>query len=198
MKRIIRAAAAIFFAACLVQAVGAATVSYTLDDLGYGSWQYNYTITNDDMATPIANIDIFFDYNLYDNLAVTAFGDWTDFGDDTGMWGDDWFLMWSSPNSIFNMDGILALIGFGSGIDIGDYLTGFSVSFDWLGGVGTMPAGNQMVVFWDANFSYLGDGYTSPDVPAVPEPQTFLLLGTGLLGFAAYCRRKQAQKAGKR
>jgi len=186
MRGILRFTAALFLAACVIQTAGAVTIDYTLDPLGGDRWQYNYTISSADSYNNDAFFQIYFDLGSYENLALESAPDAVDWY--TDILQPDPFGGWTGRES----DGALlamswTLEGFGQ----------FSVSFDWSGldAPGSqyfeLIDFNDFVTVLDSGYTTLRGGDTPP--PDVPEPQTFMLLGTGILGLAAYCRRKQAR-----
>ncbi len=155
----------------------AVTITYTTTFLSGISWQYAYTVTNDGSlpsSADIEGIQVFFDYNDYDNLAVLgAPGTWDPlvFQPDAGLFLDGIFDGLASP---------------GPGIANGNSLGGFLVSFDWLGG-GT--PGAQAFEIYDANdFSVLESGNTvAPAI--VPVPAAVWLFGSALAGLGVVRRR---------
>ena len=173
MKRILKFAAALFFALCMIQAAGAAVVfEYDLTNIGGDRWQYDYTITNNNDWN-IEAFTIRFDSGLYDELYVeskptgwdTIFGDpfiYND-GEVTAWYEDTWLLP-------------------------GEMLAGLSVSFNWLD-LDKIP-GTQLFEILSLDGQVLEYGRTEGPSD-VPEPQTFALLGTGLIGLAAFYRRNR-------
>lgn len=179
MKVFFKLTVALLFAVCLAQTAGAAVIDYTLDYIDNNRWQYNYTISNDTQYV-IDMFDVYFDLDRYAALDITAYP-------------NDWeaYLLVPSTQGAINT---LALTA-GTFLDPilpGNSLDGFSVAFDWFGG-GT--PGDQLFFLYDTSISWsdwqlTGNTYGG-DMPPVPEPQTFMLLGTGIIGLAAYCRRNR-------
>ena len=186
MKKYFKLVAALFFVVCLARTASAASISYTSEDLGNNLWQYNYTIYNNSQSD-IDFFDIYFD-DSYDELHLLNYPD--------GWWTE-----------VLEADDMNPLMLSGMAWDVDPLLPGnslglFSVVFNWLG-IGT-PGGQEFALynFAENGFDPVVGGfesgvYTEETAPPVPEPQTFMLLGTGLVGLAAYYRRKQARKAGK-
>ena len=182
MKKYFRLATILFFTVFAIQTVGAATISYTSEDLGNNLWQYNYTIYNDTQSA-IDYFDIYFE-NDYDALELLA---------SPGGWLAELF-----PADVLNPLTLSAMA------DVDPLLPGnslgvFSVVFNWLG-IET-PGSQEFALynFAENGFNpfvggYNSGVYTEETAPPIPEPQTFMLLGTGLVGLAAYYRRKMARK----
>ena len=200
MKRFLRFAAALFFAVCLVQAAGAATIDYNLTNIGGDRWQYDYTITNTS-SEALYGFSIYFDFGLngdtiYSDLAL-EFGSasWDEFEPGLGIWQDSWMLVYGDPFA-YN-PGEFSALSLDAGLAAGGILEALSISFNW---AGTGTPGSQRFALFDSDFAPLDIfGNTSGDIPPeIPEPQTLALLGSGLWGLIAYYRRNKSRKAGKR
>ena len=205
MKGIIKFTAALFFAACLIQAAGAASIDYivTYDaiQIGNDTWQYDYTIINNSQ-NDIYALDLFFPKEnqggdtLYQNVSV--------FNSPAG-WESFFFpevvisgVEISPPVMTWGggvWDALLEDFVFALWISPGEDLSGFSVTFDWFGEGN--PGSQEFELWGTANLDSLYKGLTTSDAPngdapSVPEPQSFMLLGTGIIGLAAYYRRWKA------
>lgn len=146
--------------------VHAVVIEFTLDDLENGAYQYNYTVTNDDLVAGVGLFDVFFDLGLYVNLVVT---------NSPGAWDSIIF----PPDSNLGADGVFDSEALGSVLALGETLSGFSVSFDWLG-AGT-PGSQFFEVVDPFTFDFLADGSTTL-AEAVPAPVGPGLLLIGLVG----------------
>ena len=147
----------------------ATVVSFDLLDLGGDSFEYVYTIDNDTLQVPIEQFTIWFDEQLYNNLQVTTqiplANDWSEI---------------ILPSTGFGVPLGYYALTLTSGIDLGQSIEGFSVSFDWLG---TGLAGYQSFEIIDTLSSETIDaGYT------VPEPTTLFLLACGAVAARFYRR----------
>ena len=177
-----------FIVACVIQTAGAATIDYSLTNIDGDRWQYDYTITNTSTTDNLYGFSIYFNNGFYRNLALEVdSASWDEWDMGLGIWQEDWMIIFGDP-FLYN-DGELSALNLFTGLAPGGMLKGLSVSFDWLGVAG-IPQGQKFELF-DANFASLDIiGYTTDsDIPPVPEPQTFMLLGTGILCLTAYYRR---------
>lgn len=161
----------------------AARIEYTAEPLGGTSWRYDYTLFNDDTpSVPIEEFTIYFDGAYYANLTAAA-----------GPTG--WDILVIQPDVAIPDDGFfdgLSLSGPAAGFPI----SGFSVTFDFLGpGV----PGIQAFDFADpATFATLSTGSTTlrsvpppPPDGSVPSPSTLALVGFGAAMLGARKKRRQ-------
>lgn len=156
----------------------ATSILFNTTDLGGGTWEYEYTVTNDTLLTDIEEFTVFFEYGLYDNLIVTT------------PLAPDWDELTADPDIIFGfpVDGSYDALASGAGIAPGNTASGFSVSFDWLG-VGT-PGSQPFDIVDPSTFLTIASGTTTSSSGApVPEPGTLMLLGSGITGLSFFCKR---------
>lgn len=152
---------------CPVHAVQKTQITYEATSLGGTSWQYVYHVSNTILATPIREFTIWFDYSLYENLVFTT----------PDPLASAWDELVIQPELVIEDDGFYdALTETGNpGIGIGETVSGFSVSFDWLG---TGNPGSQFYEIIDPDtFATSDSGWT------VPEPVASLLLIAGCFGI---------------
>ena len=156
-----------FFFTCAVFALPVTKIQYEATDLGSGRWQYSYDVTNISLTGVIEEFTIWFDFRSFDNLSIET----------PDPPASDWDEIVVQPEQVLSDDGYydaLAL-GVGIGIGIGESVSGFSVSFDWLG------AGEPGLQFYEIidpdTFETIDSGYT------IPEPATIFLLGFGSMAF---------------
>jgi hypothetical protein len=145
-------------------------IIYETIDLGSNQWEYIYTVENFGLSEGIEEFTVWFDHGLYDNLVVTT-------PETPPQWDQ---IVWQVEPVLGDPGGYDAAAT-NLYIDIGESLSDFSVSFDWLG---TGSPGSQFYEIIDPDtFETIEDGYT------VPEPVTLILLGTGILTLRAGCRK---------
>ena len=157
--------------------VSATTITFDLSNSSGNTWTANYSIINDTLAGPIEEFTIFFDLGLYENInSVSTPANWDPIAiqPDVGI-PDDGFY------------DALALI---SGIANGATLSGFIVSFDWLGV--DSPISQYFEIVDPFTFDVLDSGQTQiSQLVSVAEPGSISLLIAGLFGLF-FARKNKA------
>lgn len=142
-------------------AIPVTKIRYEATDIGSGRWQYTYEVTNISLTGAVEEFTIWFNYGLYDNLSIET----------PDPPAGDWDEVVVQPEPVLLDDGYYDALALSSGIGIGEMVSGFSVSFDWLG---SGEPGSQFYEIIDpATFETLDSGYT------IPEPATLMLIAFG-------------------
>ena len=155
----------------------AAVITYQATNVSGNTWRYDYTVSNNGAITSnIQLFDILFDPALYNEASLTIVS-----GPGIASGWDQ--LILASGASVPAAYDVLAT---GSGIGNGQGVSGFAVSFTWLGAGTPGPQGFE--IYDPSTFDLLGTGTTTTVVPA---PASFWLMGTSLLAAGLRARRKK-------
>jgi hypothetical protein len=142
---------------------GASTqIIYKTNELGTGRWQYTYDVKNISLTETIEEFTIWFDFGLYEDLAIQT----------PDPPASNWSEIVIQPEPVLQDDGAYDAIALGPGIGIGQIVTGFAVSFDWLGD-SVMPGSQFYEIIDPTTYETIDSGWT------IPEPATLFLLGLG-------------------
>jgi hypothetical protein len=152
----------------------ATQVSFSVNPLGSGRWQYDYTVSNLSLSQPIKEFTINFDAAACSDLAVVT-------PSPTG-----WNAIVLQPDAFLHDDGAYDALHSGSGILTGNVVSGFSARFDW-SGTGT-PGSQYFQIVDPVTFATIDSGWT------IPEPATLGLLALGCLALTT--RRHHARCEG--
>lgn len=171
-KNIMQLLGAIAFVGMVWQPAAQATiVQYTVDPISATDWRYNYTLINDSLGVNIDEFTIYFDEALYTNLVVDASP-------------VDWDSLVVQPDNSIPANGFFDSLALIQGIQPGNILSGFSVTFTYLG---FATPGTQVFEVVDSSFNVIDSGNTQkipvvvgPPVIGIPEPSTYVMLVTGL------------------
>ena len=154
----------------------AGIIDYAVRSVGGDRYEYEYTVSNDHLGEGIQEFTIYFALGLYDNLLVEH----TPAG---------WDPLVIDPDPALADDGFYdaAVVDPAGAIALGGTVTGFGVSFDWLGS--GVPGAQPFDVVDAVTFATLFSGVSSPlPAPVVPEPGTLWLLGGGLAALLVHRR----------
>lgn len=168
-KHFVGATAAVGLA-CLTMTASAAVISYNPTPVGGTQWRFDYGVSAEIGGSPIYEFTIFFDPAMYSNLVVLAAP-------------AGWDALAIEPDPGIPADGFFDALALGAGIDPGNSLTGFSVSFDFLGA--GSPGSQRFEIVDPDTFVTIDAGMTvalnDPSPGQIPEPGGFALFG---LAFA--------------
>lgn len=141
---------------------------YETTDLGAGRWQYTYDVYNNSLAEGIDEFTIWFGIGSYDNLAIETI----DPPDD--QWDE---IVWQPEPFLGDDGGYDAWADLATPIGVDQNVSGFAVSFDWLGIGEPGPQFYEIVVPGTVPVEVIDSGWT------VPEPITalYLTIGGGFL-----------------
>lgn len=169
---------------CSTFFANAVIIESELTDLGGNSYQYDFNVINDDFVPGIEGISVYFDFSLFDNLAVIA-----------SPAGWDSLELQSVP--FLFLDGVFDTLALTAPLLVmGDSLAGFSMTVDWLGGPsGPAAGGNDFEIYDGFTFDVLASGQTTgivtppppppPNPNPIPEPGLLSLFGLALLFVGA-------------
>jgi hypothetical protein len=163
-------------------AASAAIITTDYTNTGSNSWTVDYSIENDN-AYQIEEVSIFFDYLNYENISILSSP-------------NDWDSIIFQPDASFPDDGLFDSLALGAGINQGDTLSGFTLSFDWIGS-NSEEMSQYFEVVDPATWDVLDSGYTTNAITGtvdVPEPHMILLFAFGL-AMLAFSRSKGAKVA---
>lgn len=164
-------------ALCILASASANAVPiyYEAEALGGNTWQYNYTVDNDDPADPVYEFTIFFDLGLYSNLRLASAP-------------AGWDALAIEPDANLPDDGFYDALALAGPVYPGQLLSGFSIVFDYLGL--DSPSSQRYDIIDPATFEIISSGLTErPASTHVPEPGTLMLLLMGLVGTSLLRRR---------
>jgi|JI10StandDraft_1071094.scaffolds.fasta_scaffold63769_3 hypothetical protein len=175
MKHLLRTVTKAFAVLSISLSTAHATViEYTSSTLGGSRWRANYTINNDTLGSPLEEFTVFFNENLFANLA-----------DAVGPVG--WDLLLIQPDTGIPATGYFDALALTGGIAVGHALAGFSLTFDYLG-VGA-PEQHAFSILNPTTFDELDRGMAQEI--SVPTPGTLPLLLAGICSLVGWqCRRQ--------
>jgi len=162
--------------------VSATQIFYTLTSLGSGNWEYDYTVNNSQLSSPLGDFVIYFpDVQSPSNFAYSL----TSSTEPAG-----WLGSLIQPSAI-DLGGYYEATTSSAPIPVGGSLSGFDVVFNY---TGTPSLGSQSFEIYDNNLNLLDLGNTQlAGAGVIPEPRTLLLLGSGIatLGLRRMRRRSK-------
>lgn len=157
--------------------VQAITVSYTLTDLidveiGKDLWEYSYFI-EDAVFDEFYGFQIFFENDSYVELI-----------DPAPFVNDDWDVLVFQKDPFFGDPAIYDAMALTDNASLDD---AFNIQFIW---DSVELPGDQVFEIYDSNFSVIDSVITTNNDPVIPEPMTFVMMFSGLLGL--FFSRKKA------
>lgn len=154
----------------------ATTVSYDVSNIAGNTWEYQYTVTNDSLATNINEFVIYFTEGSYNNIS---------FGSTPAQWDP----LVIQPDPYLPDDGFYDALALTSAVSIapGSSLGQFTVQFNYLSA--GVPSAQYFEILDPFTRIVLDNGYTQPS--AVPLPAAVWMFGSGLVGLMGIAKRKR-------
>ena len=174
----------------LAPVAGATVITYDASPIGGSTWQYDYSVTNNSLSTPIDEFTIFFSLAKYSNLTVQ---------NSPGSWDS----LVAQPDPLLPASGFFDSLAIAGGLAPGKTQSGFSTQFTYKG---TGTPGSQLFNIVDSITIAIQDfGDTQPSTHgggggmAAPEidPSSFASAITLLLFSVAALSGRRAKKLAK-
>lgn len=149
----------------------AASVQYKSTNIAGSTWRYDYTLINDGPVT-VDEWTVFFDPLSFSALSVVA----TPVG---------WDSIAIQPDAVVPSDGFFDSLAISAGLESGQALSGFSVTFVFL--AGAAPGSQPFNIVDSRTFATLQTGFTETAgaIAPIPEPSHASLLLLGLVFMVA-------------
>jgi hypothetical protein len=160
----------------------AVLITSDVSSLGGSSYQYDFSIENDDLAAGVEAFAIYFDYTLFESLTFLSSP-------------SDWDTLIFDVDASLPDDGILDSLFLNAPLALGQTLSGFSVTVDWLGqGEATNALAFDVYDAFSFNTLFSSTTRAAPSGPITEAsaPGAFVLL---FLGLAVLVLRKRRFKA---
>ncbi len=150
-------------------------VTYTATQISGSEWQYDYQLTGSFLSGD--DLAVYFPLATSANLV------------DLGTGGADWTTFVFQPDPNLPADGEYDML---ANIDNPSLAPNFEVQFQYSG---TGSPGPQEFTLYDPNFNILDTGVTVPPTSPspIPEPASFLLLGSGMLSLCQWAKRRPSE-----
>lgn len=168
--------------ACVLQA-SAVEVTASLSQVSEIVWQMNLAMTNDDgVPASIREFTLWFPENQFADLSIVA--------SPVG-----WDSIVAQPDVILASFGFFDSLATGSGLELGQSQSGFSLRFSYLG-QGAPTAGMAYQVVDPSTLTVTAQGVTLPAATSVPEPASSLQLVIGLAAIGMTVVRRKFNRRG--
>jgi hypothetical protein len=164
----------------------ATTINYSVADLSGNTWSYEYSVTNDTLGLYLTEFTVYFDRNLYSDLAV-------------GASPVNWSPLVAQPDPALPADGFYDALSFDIGLAPGGQLGGFVVDFNYLGSGAPASQKFDIVDSSVSPIALLDSGVTQPAAAGVSVPESdstaLLAIGLGLCAASALFQRSKGRRA---
>ncbi len=147
---------------------GLINVVYSVENLSDVQWRYHYEISNNGLDAGIRQFTVWFDHAKYASIQIAS---------DSALEASWDQLVWQ-PNETLKSSGGFDALAISTPIEVGETITGFSVSFTWNGQ--DIP-GRQFfeIVNPDNPSEVLDNGFTV----LIPEPTSLAIILVGICFF---------------